>query len=101
MDLQDRQLEALGDINRRILLDRLRSGPLPVVELARDLPITRPAVSQHLRILKEAQLVQCESAGTRNFYRLDSRGFAALRVYFDSFWQEAMGNFAARVEGRE
>ncbi len=81
----------MGDGMRRTLLERLRAGALPVVELARELPVTRPAVSQHLRILKEAQLVQVEAVGTRRFYRLDSRGFAAMRAYMDGFLGEALG----------
>jgi DNA-binding transcriptional ArsR family regulator len=93
-----RQLDALGDVTRRALLERLRRGPLPVGELARGLPVTRPAVSQHLRVLKEAHLVQDEAAGTRRYYRLDPRGFAALRSYFDGFWEEALHAFKAKVE---
>jgi DNA-binding transcriptional ArsR family regulator len=71
---------------------------LPVVELARDLPISRPAVSQHLRVLKQAQLVRDEAVGTRRYYRLDPRGFAAIRSYFDSFWGETLEAFKAKVE---
>ena len=92
------QCEAVGEPIRRQILERLRRGPLPVGELARGLPVTRPAVSQHLRVLKAAQLVQNHSVGTRNFYRLDRRGFDALRSYFDSFWSEALEAFKERVE---
>ena len=92
------QLDAVGDVTRRALLERLRGGPLPVVELARDLPVSRPAVSQHLRVLKQAQLVRDEAVGTRRYYRLDPRGFAAIRSYFDSFWGEALEAFKAKVE---
>jgi DNA-binding transcriptional ArsR family regulator len=95
---QTRQLDAIGDVTRRALLERLRRGPLPVGELARGLPVSRPAVSQHLRVLKQAHLVKCETAGTRNYYRLDPRGFAALRSYFDRFWGEALEAFKAKVE---
>ena len=94
------QLEAVGDATRRALLERLRSGALPVGELARDLPVSRPAVSQHLRLLKRAQLVCDEAVGTRRYYRLDSRGFAALRSYFDSFWGDALEAFKEKVEER-
>jgi DNA-binding transcriptional ArsR family regulator len=95
---QTRQLDAIGDATRRVLLERLRSGPLPVGELARNLPVSRPAVSQHLRILKQAHLVRSETAGTRNYYRLDPCGFAALRSYLDRFWGEALEAFKAKVE---
>ena len=92
------QLDALGDLTRRALLERLRRGPLPVGELARGLPVTRPAVSQHLRVLKQAHLVRDEAVGTRRYYRLDPRGFAALRAYLNSFWGEALEAFKAKVE---
>jgi DNA-binding transcriptional ArsR family regulator len=95
---QARQLDAIGDETRRMLLERLRRGPLPVGELARGLPVSRPAVSQHLRVLKQAHLVRSETAGTRNFYRLDPRGFEALRSYFDRFWGDALDAFKAKVE---
>ncbi|MGB6724894.1 MAG: metalloregulator ArsR/SmtB family transcription factor, partial [Terracidiphilus sp.] len=93
-----RQLDAIGDLTRRALLERLRRGPLPVGELARGLPVSRPAVSQHLRVLKHAHLVKSETAGTRNYYRLDPRGFEALRSYFERFWGDALDAFKAKVE---
>jgi DNA-binding transcriptional ArsR family regulator len=92
------QFEALGEPIRRQILERLRQGPLPVGELARGLPVSRPAVSQHLRVLKQAELVRDEAVGTRRFYRLDRRGFEALRSYFDSFWSEALEAFKAKLE---
>jgi DNA-binding transcriptional ArsR family regulator len=92
------QLDALGDVTRRLLLERLRQGPLPVGELARGLTVSRPAVSQHLRVLKEAKLVRDEAAGTRRYYSLDPKGFAALRSYLDNFWGEALEAFQAKVE---
>jgi DNA-binding transcriptional ArsR family regulator len=95
---QQRQLDALGDVTRRLLLERLRRKPLPVGELAQGLSVSRPAVSQHLRVLKQAQLVRDVAVGTRRYYRLDSRGFAALRSYFDRFWDEALESFKAKVE---
>lgn len=93
-----RQFEALGDATRRALVERLRHGPLPVGELARELPMSRPAVSQHLRVLKEAQLVRDRAAGTRRYYELDPRGFASLREYLDEFWDEALRLFQQNVE---
>lgn len=98
---REQQFDAISDLTRRALLERLRTGPLPVGELARDLPISRPAVSQHLRVLKQAQLVRDEAVGTRRYYRLDPRGFASLRSYFDQFWGEALEAFKAKVEEQD
>jgi DNA-binding transcriptional ArsR family regulator len=92
------QFDALGDATRRVLVERLRQGPLPVGELAHGLAVSRPAVSQHLRVLKMAQLVRDEAVGTRRYYRLDRRGFDSLRSYFDSFWSEALEVFKTRIE---
>jgi DNA-binding transcriptional ArsR family regulator len=97
---QSPQLEALGENTRRAIVERLRHGPLPVGELARGLPVSRPAVSQHLRVLKAARLVRDRAAGTRRFYELDPRGFEKLRSYLDSFWDEALEAFKAKVEER-
>ncbi|MGF7178993.1 DNA-binding transcriptional ArsR family regulator [Tunturiibacter psychrotolerans] len=71
---------------------------MSVVDLADGLPISRPAVSQHLRILKDAQLVRVKPVGTRRYYELDIRGLASLRSYFDGFWTEVLEAFKARVE---
>ena len=95
---QQRQLDAFGDVTRRVLLERLRHKPLAVGELAKGLTVSRPAVSQHLRVLKQAQLVRDEAVGTRRYYRLDPRGFAAVRSYFDNFWSDALEAFKAKVE---
>ena len=95
---QQQQLDALGDVTRRALLEKLRSGALPVGELAKHLPVSRPAVSQHLRVLKQARLVQDEAVGTRRYYKLDPRGFQTLRSYLDRFWSEALEAFKAKVE---
>jgi len=95
---QHLQLDALGDPTRRAILRRLRSGPAPVGELAQNLPVSRPAVSQHLKILKEARLVKDIARGRNRYYQLDLRGFATVRAYFDSFWNEALENFKAKVE---
>jgi DNA-binding transcriptional ArsR family regulator len=92
---------ALADPTRRTILERLRSGPLSVVEIARGLPVSRPAVSQHLRVLAGAGLVSVERRGTRRLYRLDPQGLAALRDYLDRFWTDALAAFkAAAEEGR-
>jgi DNA-binding transcriptional ArsR family regulator len=91
-------LGVLGDPTRRAILERLRGGPLAVAEIAQDLPISRPAVSQHLRVLKEAGLVSERRSGTRRLYRLDLNGLAALRAYLDSFWEEALAAFKLAAE---
>jgi DNA-binding transcriptional ArsR family regulator len=97
----EKQLEALGDATRRAIVARLAGGPLAVGELARHFPVSRPAISQHLRILKDAGLVMDRHAGTRRLYELNPRGFAALRDYFDQFWTLALAAFKVRAEGAE
>ena len=87
-------LAVLADPTRRALLDLLRRAPLPVGELARQMPISRPAVSQHLKVLKEAQLVREHRLGTRHYFDLNPVGFAGLREYADSMWREALNAFA-------
>jgi len=89
---------ALADPTRRAVFERLREGPLPVGEIARELPVSRPAVSQHLRVLKDAGLVTERREGTRRLYRIDPDGLAALRDYFDDFWDEALAAFQAAAE---
>lgn len=99
IDYQEAALDAIGDGTRRAILARLlEDGPLPVVDIARDLPVSRPAVSQHLRILKEARLVVDEPRGNRRVYALNPHAFASLRDYFDRFWTEALEAFKRRVE---
>jgi DNA-binding transcriptional ArsR family regulator len=95
------QLDALGDPTRRAILSRLLNGPLPVGEIADEFPISRPAISQHLRILKDAQLVVDRPDGNRRLYQLNPAGFASLREYFDQFWTEALDAFKERVEKGE
>jgi DNA-binding transcriptional ArsR family regulator len=95
------QLDALGDATRRAILAQLRSGPLPVGALADKLPISRPAVSQHLRILKDANLVQDHASGTRRLYSINPEGFRTLRDYFDQFWTLALSEFKKKVEERQ
>jgi DNA-binding transcriptional ArsR family regulator len=92
------QLDPLGDATRRAILARLLSGPLPVGELARDFPVSRPAISQHLRVLKHAHLVTDRAAGTRRVYALNPDAFDSLREYFDQFWTQALSAFKKRVE---
>jgi DNA-binding transcriptional ArsR family regulator len=94
-------MEALGDPTRRRVFEQLRAGPRPVGEIARGLPVSRPAVSQHLRVLKEAGLVTDRQNGTRRLYRVDPQGLAELRAYLDTFWDEALASFKAEVERRD
>jgi len=89
---------ALADPTRRAVFERLREGPRPVGDIARDLPVSRPAVSQHLRVLKDAGLVTERREGTRRLYRIDPDGLAAIRDYFDEFWNEALAAFKAAAE---
>ncbi|RIQ29164.1 ArsR/SmtB family transcription factor [Jiangella rhizosphaerae] len=90
--------EALGDATRRSIVERLRHGPASVGELAAGLPVSRPAVSQHLKVLAEAGLVAVNAAGTRRIYRLAPHGFAALRSELDQLWNDALAAFAAAAE---
>jgi DNA-binding transcriptional ArsR family regulator len=93
------QLDALGDATRRAILERLvREGPLPVGELAREFPISRPAISQHLRILKRADLVTDRSEGARRVYAVNPEALASLRSYFERFWTDALNAFKRRLE---
>jgi DNA-binding transcriptional ArsR family regulator len=95
---QEAQLDALGDTTRRAILARLLEGPMPVGKLARDFPVSRPAISQHLRILKQANLVVDRPAGNRRLYQLNPEGFDSLREYFDQFWTMALTAFKKEVE---
>jgi DNA-binding transcriptional ArsR family regulator len=86
-------LDALGDGTRMAIFQRLANGPMAVNELASMLPVSRPAVSQHLRVLKDAGLVTDSRAGTRRMYQLDPAGVARLRAHFDLVWERALGAF--------
>jgi DNA-binding transcriptional ArsR family regulator len=92
------QLDALGDPTRRAILERLLHGPLPVGELARGFPVSRPAISQHLRVLKHAHLVVARPVGNRRLYQLNPAGVDALRAYFDRFWTHALAAFMNAAE---
>jgi len=89
---------ALGEPTRRAIFERLAEGPAAVGELAATLPVTRPAVSQHLKVLKEAGLVSDTSEGTRRIYRLDPRGIGAMRDWLDAHWASALDAFAQYVD---
>jgi DNA-binding transcriptional ArsR family regulator len=94
-------LNALGDPTRRAIFEQLAEGAKPVGELARTLPVSRPAVSQHLRVLKSAGLVSERAQGTRRVYRIDPGGVVALRAYFEHFWDRALADFQAAAEADE
>ena len=91
-------LDALGDPTRRAVFECLAHRSSAVVDLAAALPVSRPAVSQHLKVLKEAGLVRDGQVGTRRVYSLDPDGLAGLRDYVDRFWNTALASFKARVE---
>src|SRR6476646_6337280 len=94
-------LAALADPTRREIFERLARSPRAVGELARELPVSRPAVSQHLKALKDAGLVVHRAHGTRNVYEIDPNGLGALRAWLDQFWAEALEAFKAEVEKDE
>ena len=89
---------ALGDPTRRAIFERLADRPRAVGELAGELPVSRPAVSQHLKVLKDARLVIDERVGTRRIYQVDPDGLRALRGYLDHFWDQALAGYKTAVE---
>jgi DNA-binding transcriptional ArsR family regulator len=99
--LATRGLDALGDPTRRAIFERVAESPRPVGELARELPVSRPAVSQHLKVLKEAGLVIDRPAGNRRIYELDPDGLGELRAYLDQFWNRTLTAFKAAAEKQE
>src|SRR6478672_1312843 len=92
---------ALADPTRRAIFERLAERPSAVGELADELPVSRPAVSQHLKVLKEGGLVIDEPDGTRRIYRVDPEGVGALRAYLDTFWNQALTAFKRVAEQKE
>jgi DNA-binding transcriptional ArsR family regulator len=97
VETYERVLEALGDRTRRQIVDVLRLGPSSVGDLAARLPVSRPAISQHLTVLRHSHLVTYEEFGTRNVYRLDMTGLAELRAWTDTFWEAVLDSYAERV----
>ena len=91
-------LDALGDGTRREIFEQVAARPRAVGELARDLPVSRPAVSQHLRILKQAGLLTDRPAGNRRIYELDLNGLAGLRAYFEGFWNVALDSLKNQTD---
>jgi len=91
----------LADPTRRTVFERLGSGPKPVSEIAKGLTVSRPAVSQHLKVLKQAGLVSDRTEGTRRIYTIDPQGLGALRTWLDQFWDEALENFRVEAEASD
>ena len=101
MTNQTNGLTALGDPTRRAIFEHLAERPWAVGELARELPVSRPAVSQHLKVLKDAGLVLDRTAGARRLYQLDPRGIGDLRAYLDQYWSRALAAYKEAVEQRD
>jgi DNA-binding transcriptional ArsR family regulator len=94
-------LQALADQTRRTIFERLRHGPRAVTDIARGLPVSRPAVSQHLRVLRQANLVVDQRQGNRNLYSVSPEGLRALRDYVDGFWTDVLEAFVEAAEAQE
>jgi DNA-binding transcriptional ArsR family regulator len=103
MTYHDVAFNALGDPTRRAIFERLGRGPMAVVEIAQWLPVTRPAVSQHLKVLFKAGLVTAHRSGARRLYQIDPKGVSAMRDYLDGMWDAALHAFklAAESEGKK
>ncbi|HUJ15612.1 MAG TPA: metalloregulator ArsR/SmtB family transcription factor [Thermoanaerobaculia bacterium] len=95
---QSDRFAALADPTRREIFEKLARKPLSVAEIAGGLSVTRPAVSQHLKVLKDAGLVTMKSEGTRNVYQIDFKAIASMRDYLDRFWNKALAAFKDAVE---
>jgi DNA-binding transcriptional ArsR family regulator len=96
-----RSLSALADPTRLAVFERLRKGSAAVHEIAKDLPVSRPAVSQHLRVLKDANLVFDRQIGNRRIYQVNPAGIESIRGYFDRFWSDALESFKSFAESRQ
>ncbi|MCR8557620.1 metalloregulator ArsR/SmtB family transcription factor [Mucilaginibacter sp. BJC16-A38] len=101
MSSSEKAFNALGDPTRRIIFEKLRTSPLAVVHIAEGLSISRPAVSQHLKVLREAKLISIHQQGTKNIYQIDQQGILAMRSYLDSFWDTALAAFKSAAEKTE
>jgi len=97
----DLAFNALGDPTRRAIFEKLEKGPLSVVHIAEGLSVTRPAVSQHLKVLREAKLISMEKEGVRNIYRVDQDGLRTIHEYLERFWDDALDNFKRLAEQAE
>ena len=98
MAYANKVISALADPTRISVLEKLRDSPKSVGEIANDLPVSRPAVSQHLKVLKDAGLVNDRSVGTRRIYYIDPKGLGAMRAWLDQFWDSALSAFAEATE---
>lgn len=98
MSYDYRHMTALADPTRRQVFEMIASGPRSVAELARALPVSQPAVSQHLKVLREAQLVRAEPRGASNIYHIDPRGLGEMRAWLDSIWTNALGAFEQAIK---
>ncbi len=101
MNSYEKAFNALGDPTRRMIFEKLHERPLAVIEIAIGMPISRPAVSQHLKILREAKLINMYPKGTKNIFLVDREGVLAMRNYLDKFWNEALDTFKSIAEQEE
>jgi DNA-binding transcriptional ArsR family regulator len=101
MNSSAKAFHALGDATRRAIFEKLRDRPLAVVDIADGLPVSRPAVSQHLKVLKEAKLISLKITGNKNIYEVNREGILAMRDYLDKFWEDALANFKQLAEQTE
>ena len=93
----DKAFTALADPTRRLLFEKIAAQPNNVAQLAEQFPVSRPAISQHLKVLQDAQLVKAKAAGTRRIYEIDKAGLESIREYLDGFWNDALGAFVAEI----
>ncbi|MES2375970.1 MAG: metalloregulator ArsR/SmtB family transcription factor [Bacteroidota bacterium] len=101
MSASSKAFNALGDPTRRAIFEKLQERPLAVVDISAGLPVSRPAVSQHLKVLKEAKLITLRTDGNKNIYELNREGILAMRNYLDKFWDDALANFKTLAENTE
>ena len=101
MSACEQAFNALGDPTRRSIFEKLRLSPLSVVDIATGLPVSRPAVSQHLKVLREAKLISMYQKGTKSIYQIDKQGILAMRDYLDGFWSDALAAFKLLAEQTE
>lgn len=94
----EKALTALADPTRRALFEMVASQPNNVTSLAKHFPVSRPAISQHLKVLQDAGLVKAEALGTKRMYQIDHAGLEAIRTYLSQFWDDALGAFAAEIQ---
>jgi DNA-binding transcriptional ArsR family regulator len=97
----EKAFNALGDPTRRAIFEKLRTSPLAVVDIARGLPVSRPAVSQHLKVLRDAKLISINQQGAKNIYQVNREGILAMRNYLNKFWGEALAAFKLIAEQEE